>query len=83
MTIPDTLSDWALWAVGGIGAAVSWLVRKVFTNERQIEVLKTELTHMHSTVEGRHDESIEARRALTSAVDKNNELLIQILRDKT
>lgn len=39
----SNVNDWALWLVAGIATGIVYLVRRVFTNERQIELLKQEL----------------------------------------
>lgn len=37
------ISAWLLWAVAGIVTGIIILVRRIFTNERQIELLKQEM----------------------------------------
>lgn len=32
-----------MWALGGIATGLGWLVRRILTNQRQIEILSSEL----------------------------------------
>ena len=40
---PSIWSDWLLWIVAGIGGAITWLVRKVLTNEAQVDLIKQQI----------------------------------------
>lgn len=44
----DWVNDWAMWAVGAVSASMVWIVRKIFTNEKQVELLARELEHSHA-----------------------------------
>lgn len=37
------ISAWLLWAVAGVATGIVVLVRRIFTNEKQIELLKQEM----------------------------------------
>ena len=40
---PSIWSDWLLYIVGAIAAACTWLVRKVLTNEAQVNLIKQQI----------------------------------------
>ncbi|MEZ5674542.1 MAG: hypothetical protein R3D81_04685 [Thalassovita sp.] len=49
MTVIDKIDDIIIWVfttvIGSLSAGVLWLIRRIFTNQRQIELLKQELEH--------------------------------------
>lgn len=71
----EAFGDWLMWAIGGVVSGMLWLIRKVFTNEKRIEVLHQELKDFH-------EDSKESRKMLSTAIDRNTDLLIDILKDK-
>jgi hypothetical protein len=43
------LNTWVYGVVSGLIAGIIWLIRKVITNERQVELLKQEITLREET----------------------------------
>lgn len=49
MKLIDRVDDFLFWAICAIASAIAagiwWLIRLVFTNQRQLEILRGELAH--------------------------------------
>lgn len=59
-------SSWIMWVLGGLVAGISWVIRRIFTNQKEIEVIKENLKHLHETA---IKESKEFRAALIRETD--------------
>ena len=68
----DTLSDWLIWAVGGVVAACTWLVRKVLTNEKEIALLQQQ-------AQQHHEDFLRATGDLKDSVDKQRDATMELL----
>jgi hypothetical protein len=68
------ISNWTYYVVTGLIASVIWLIRKVVTNERQIELLKSEIALREQYKKERDDEIksqlSELKNDIKSIVDK-------------
>ena len=47
----DWLHDYALWGFGAVAALGTWVVRNVFTNQRKVELLESELRHTNKAID--------------------------------
>lgn len=71
---------WAVFVVSSIITGATWIVRKVFTNEKEVQVLKTSMTEANKRIDEHYQASIKCNEDLKKSVDKLSEANIDILK---
>jgi predicted amino acid dehydrogenase len=69
----DTIYGLATTAIIAVGGAVSWLVRRVLTNQKQIELLEREIKHR----DNQRQEDREALSEVRTSVKRIEDVLIR------
>lgn len=77
------VSEW-VFVVTTIGGGFVMLLRKVFTNEKQIDLMRQTLTTHATKLEQQHQDAVESRKELKQAIEKQRDAtdeLVRYLRD--
>lgn len=65
-----SVNDVLTYIVTALIAGTAWLIRMVFTNHKQIEMLKQEIQYRNSVLEELREEQKELRRVLQRLLEK-------------